>query len=68
MLNNLESLEKLSASLKIKFYGLHYTAVSNMPIPVIDEEIEKLRFQILEKEREWLSYQELAERNSTLPK
>ena len=63
MLNNLESLEKLSAKLKIKFHGFHYTAASNIPIPVIDKKIERLRFQILEKEREWLNYQELAERN-----
>jgi hypothetical protein len=63
MLNNLESLEKLSAKLKIKFHGFHYTAASNVPIPVIDKKIEKLRFQILEKEHKWLSYQELADRN-----
>lgn len=65
MLNNLESLEKLSAKLKTKFHGFHYIAASNIPIPVIDKKIEKLRFQILEKEREWLNYQELAERNPT---
>jgi hydroxymethylpyrimidine pyrophosphatase-like HAD family hydrolase len=66
MLNNLESLEKLSSKLKIKFYGLQYTAVSNMPIPVINKKIERLRFQILENEHEWLTYQELAKRNATL--
>jgi hydroxymethylpyrimidine pyrophosphatase-like HAD family hydrolase len=66
MLNNLESLERLSSKLKIKFHGLHYTAVSNMPIPVINKQIEKLRFQILEKEHKWLNHQELAERNSIL--
>jgi hypothetical protein len=66
MLNNLESLERLSAKLKIKFHGLHYTAASSIPTPVINEKIEELRFQILEKEHEWLSYQELAERSSTL--
>ena len=66
MLNNLESLERLSSKLKIKFYVLHYTAVSNMPIPVINKQIEKLRFQILEKEHKWLNHQELAERNLIL--
>ncbi len=66
MLNNLESLERLSSKLKIKFHGLHYTAVSNMPIPVINKQIEKLRFQILEKEHKWLNHQELAERNLIL--
>jgi Protein of unknown function (DUF2608) len=63
MRNNLESLEKLSAKLKIQFHGFHYTAASNVPIPVIDEKIEKLRFKILEKEHQWLSYQELANRH-----
>lgn len=63
MRNNLESLEKLSAKLKIKFHGFHYTAVSDVPMPVIDEKIEKLRFKILEKEYQWLSYQELANRH-----
>jgi hydroxymethylpyrimidine pyrophosphatase-like HAD family hydrolase len=62
MLNNLESLEKLSAKLKIQFYGFHYTAASHIPIPVIDKKIEKLRFQILEKEHQWLNYEELANR------
>ena len=66
MLNNLKSLERLSSKLKIKFHGLHYTAVSNMPIPVINKQIEKLRFQILEKEHKWLNHQELAERNLIL--
>lgn len=63
-LQNIESLEKLSSKLQIKFHGFHYTAVSNMPIPEINKQTEKLRFQILEREHKWLSHQELAERNS----
>ncbi|MCU0318323.1 MAG: DUF2608 domain-containing protein [Amoebophilaceae bacterium] len=62
ILSNLESLERLSSELKIKFHGLHYTATSGIPMPVINEKIEKIRFQILEKEHEWLDYQELAAR------
>jgi len=61
-LNNLESLEKLCAKLKIKFEGFHYTAVSLMTTSVVDEQLEKLRFEILEKEHRWLSYKELTSR------
>lgn len=61
-LNNLESLEKLCIKLKIKFEGFHYTAVSLMTTSVIDEQLENLRFEILEKEHRWLSYKELASR------
>ena len=60
--NNLESLEKLCSKLRIKFHGFHYTAVSSMTIFAIEEQLEKLRFQILEKEHRWLSYRELAAR------
>ena len=62
-LNNIESLEKLSTKMKIKFYGFHYTAVSYMPPPVINKQTEKLRFQILEQKHEWLTYKEMADRN-----
>jgi len=62
-LKNLESLEKLSDKLKIKFDGLHYTAVSEMSLPVINKQTEKLRFQILEQSHQWLSHKEMAERN-----
>jgi len=58
-LHNLKSIEKMCSKLHIKFYGIHYTAVSKMPIPVIDEKLEKLRFEILEKEHVWLSYKEI---------
>ncbi len=61
-LTNLEALEKLCTRLNIKFYGFHYKAVSLMTTYVIDEQLEKLRFQILEKEYRWLSYKEMAEK------
>ncbi len=63
MLNNIESLENLSRKMKIEFYGFHYTAVSQMPLPIINKETEKLRFQILEQDHEWLTHKEMAERN-----
>ncbi len=58
-LSNLESLEKMCSKLNIKYYGIHYTAVSKMQKPVIDEQTEKLRFQILEQNHIWLSHNEL---------
>lgn len=61
-LSNLKTLEALSNKLQIKFHGFHYTAVSQMPIPIINEQIENLRFDILEKELKWLNHRELAER------
>lgn len=63
MLNNIESLENLSRKMQIEFYGFHYVAVSQMPLPIINKETEKLRFQILEQEHKWLTHQEMAARN-----
>jgi len=56
---NLESLEQLCVKLKIDFYGFHYVAVSFMPLPELDENLEKLRFKILEQECSWFSYKKL---------
>ncbi len=55
VLENLKSLQKLCIKLKIDFYGHHYRAVSFMPLPIIDENLERLRFNILEKGGVWLS-------------
>ena len=62
-LKNIESIEKLSNKMQITFYGFHYTAVSKMPLPIIDKEDEKLRFQILEQKHEWLTNEEMTARN-----
>ncbi len=67
-LKNLESLDKLCKKLKIKFHGIHYTAVSLMPPPIIDEDLERARFKILEEEHVWLSYNELIKRLKHIPK
>jgi hypothetical protein len=61
-LKNLESLDRLCDKLKIKFHGVHYTAVSLMPPPVIDEALELARFKILEEEHVWISYNDLINR------
>jgi hypothetical protein len=55
-------IEKLCIKLKIKFEGFHYIAVSLMTTSTVDEQLENLRFEILEKEHRWLSYKELASR------
>lgn len=61
-LSNLESLEKLANKLAIKFHGFHYIAASLLPLPIINKQKEKRRFEILEKEHLWLSHDELDER------
>jgi hypothetical protein len=54
-LKHLESVEKLCDSLKIDFLGFHYVAVSTLPPPDnINEQQEKRRLQILEKEHRWV--------------
>jgi len=59
VLENIKSLQKLCIKLKIDFCGFHYTAVSFMPLPVINENLERLRFNILEKDGVWLSSNKL---------
>lgn len=58
-MNNITSLERLCIKLKINFYGFHYKAVSLIPLPIIKESLETLRFKILEQECKWLSYDKL---------
>ena len=59
---NLESLKQLCLKLKINFHGFHYVVTSFMPLPYIDEYLEKLRFEILEQEGFWLNYKQLINR------
>lgn len=60
LLFNLDSLQRLANKLNINFYGFHYKAVSLKPLPIInDENLERLRFSILQKEYKWLGYNEL---------
>ena len=58
-MRNIVSLKNLCIKLKINFYGLCYRAVYLMPLPVINEHLEKLRFDVLEQECVWLGYSEL---------
>jgi len=64
-LKNIESLEKLCIKLKINFQGFHYTAVSLMSLPIIDEYLERLRFKILEQKHSWLSYTQLMKKKNS---
>ena len=61
-LKNLESLKQLCLKLNIDFCGFHYVITSFMPLPNINEDLEELRFKILEQEGSWLSYQQLKNR------
>ena len=58
-LNNLKSIENFCTKSLIKFCGFHYIAISKRPVCIIDNEKEKMRFKILEKEHRWLSSTEL---------
>lgn len=59
ILENLESLAKLCLRLEIEFYGFHYKAALGLISQIIDKQREKLRFQILEKDRKWVNYSKL---------
>ena len=58
-IRNLEAIQKLCNKLKIKFQGFHYIAASLMKVELIDKDLERLRFEILEDKNIWLSYEEL---------
>ena len=59
LIENIKSLQQTCLKLGINFYGFHYKAASLIPLPTIDEDLEKLRFAILEKEFIWLSHEKL---------
>ena len=63
LIENIESLKQICLKLNIDFYGFHYKAASLIPLPIIDEDLEKLRFEILEKEFTWLSHEKLQDQN-----
>jgi hypothetical protein len=62
LIENVESLQQICLKLNIDFYGFHYKAASLIPLPTIDEDLEKLRFAILEKEFTWLSHEKLQDK------
>lgn len=61
-LDQIESVKKACKKLGLNFIGIHYTEAKLIPLPKLNEEMEKLRFEILEKEHIWLSDQELEKR------
>ena len=64
LIENVESLQQICLKLNIDFYAFHYKVASLIPLPAaIDEDLEKLRFEVLEKELTWLSHQELQHKN-----
>lgn len=63
--DNFESLKNLCIKFKIDFHGFYYKAASLLPLPIIDEELEKWRFDILEQECVWLNYKKLRKKYSS---
>lgn len=61
-LNYLKSVQKMCLKNGIKFQGIHYTAAELTPLPQLNEEKEKMRYHLLEKEHTWLLDKELEER------
>nr|WP_253307890.1 DUF2608 domain-containing protein [Rickettsia endosymbiont of Ceutorhynchus assimilis] len=60
ILENLESLQKTCNDLQINYHGFEFTGSAIVPEPDLDEQLEKIRFEILEKEYRWLTDKELA--------
>jgi hypothetical protein len=58
-LNSFESLKTLCMELNINFCAFDYNKSPLIPPPTIDPQLEKLRFEILEKQLVWLSYKQL---------
>ena len=53
---NLLSVQDLCQKLGIEFLGIHYTAVQNSsPKRLLNMDIATLQFDILEKEKKWIS-------------
>lgn len=58
-LYNVVSIQKLCIKLKISFYGFHYKATSLLPLPIINPQLESIRFKVLKNEHKWLNYEQL---------
>jgi len=63
LIKNIESLKQTCLKLHVDFYGFHYKAAFLIPLPAIDDDLEKLCFEILEKEFTCLSHKELQDKN-----
>jgi len=60
ILGNVESLQKMCSELQIDYQGFTYIGASLVPEPNLNEEIERMRFEILEKEHRWVIENELS--------
>ncbi len=56
---NLFSLQETCKKLKINYQGFEFTGSAIIPEPELDSQLEKMRFEILEKEYKWLTDEEL---------
>lgn len=56
---NLLSLQQTCSKLKINYQGFEFMGSTIIPEPDLDEQLEKIRFEILEKECKWLTDEEL---------
>lgn len=56
---NLFSLQETCSKLKINYQGFEFMGSAMIPEPDLDEQLEKIRFEVLEKELKWLTDEEL---------
>lgn len=56
---NLLSLQETCSKLKINYQGFEFMGSAIVPEPDLDEQLEKIRFEVLEKELKWLTDEEL---------
>lgn len=58
-LDNLQSVQNFSINSQIIFQGFHYLGANNIPERLLDLEVEKRRFSILERSHQWLNDNEI---------
>ncbi len=56
---NLLSLHKTCSKLQINYQGFEFMGSAIIPEPDLDKKLEKIRFEVLEKELKWLTDEEL---------
>jgi hypothetical protein len=55
----INGVEEACNRLGLQFLGLHYTEAAKLPLPTLDEDLERYRFKVLEEEGVWLLDEEL---------
>ncbi len=58
---HIESVEEIAKSHNIPFIGIEYTAAKNLSISPLNEKHADLQYEILEKDKKWISDSEAAE-------